>query len=262
MPARKAPAARARRAAPRPSLPRLPELEQRQLDLLGLGMVALGGFFGFLVYLHSDGGEAGGWTLSSLRWLLGAMHLAVPPTLIAIGALLVMRPVLPAVRPFRAGGICLFASLCLGLAAGTFGLGPEGERVRVWDPEYVRPRGGMVGEALYWGVSTLAGSVGAHILALFLFLAAVLLLTGASIAGVIRATSDSTARAIRSTATVTRRRPASDELRDLETGEGRVIATEPFESWESEPDATEVHEEEPEPQLELPEPDAEPSLAE
>src|SRR5215217_3567551 len=111
MPARKAPASRARRVAPRPTLPRLPELEQRQLDLLGLGMVALGVFFGFLVYGHSDGGEAGGWTVDSMRWLLGAVHYAVPPVLVAVGALIVMRPVLPAVRPIRAGGICLFAAL-------------------------------------------------------------------------------------------------------------------------------------------------------
>ena len=139
MPARKAPASRARRVAPRPTLPRLPELEQRQLDLLGLGMVALGVFFGFLVYGHSDGGEAGGWTVDSMRWLLGAVHNAVPPVLIAVGALIVMRPVLPAVRPIRAGGICLFAALCLGLAAGTLGLGPEGVRHGFWDPDVRAP---------------------------------------------------------------------------------------------------------------------------
>jgi DNA segregation ATPase FtsK/SpoIIIE, S-DNA-T family len=227
--------------------------------------VALGVFFGFLVYGHSDGGEAGGWTVDSLRWLLGAMHYAVPPTLIAVGALVVMRPVLPAVRPIRAGGICLFAALLLGMAAGTLGIGPEGVRHGYWDPAFVRPRGGMVGEALYWGVSTLAGSVGAHILAVFLFLAGVLLLTGASIAGVIKATSDSTARALRSTATVARRRAPDEELRDLETGEGRVTVLDPVDIWTDEsPEPTEIQEAEPEPEpeLELPEPAEEPSLAE
>ena len=39
--------------------------------------------------------------------------------------------------------------------------------------------------------TTLFGAVGAHILAIFLFLAGVLLLTGASVAGVIKSTSDS-----------------------------------------------------------------------
>ena len=37
----------------------LPELEQRQLDLIGLALVALGLFFAFLVYFGWDGGRAG-----------------------------------------------------------------------------------------------------------------------------------------------------------------------------------------------------------
>ena len=286
MPARKAPARRgkprARRAAPRPARPRLPELEQRQLDLIGLGLIALAVFFAFLVYLRSDGGEAGSWTVDSLRWLLGAVHYGVPVGLLAAGAILVLRPVLPAVRPFRAGAACLFAALCLGLAAGTLGLGPDGARPGLWDPEWVSARGGMAGEALYWCASTLLGGVGAHILAVFLFLAGVLLLTGASVAGVIKATSDSTARVVReSTQVMTRRRAAADELRELETGEGRVTIADPP---EFEPEKTEVPEDEtefwsgpdrypdlygddepepePEPEPELPEPEPEPSLAE
>src|SRR3954462_3907698 len=200
MPSRKAPArrgtARARRAAPRPAWPRLPELEQRQLDVIGLGLIALGVFFGFLVYRGSDGGQAGSWTVDSLRWLLGAVHYGVPVALLAGGAILVLRPVLPAVRPFRAGALCLFAALCLGLAAGTLGLGPDGSRPGFWDPEWVRSRGGMAGEGLYWATSTLVGGVGAHILAVFLFLAGVLLLTGASVAGVVKATAYSTTRVL------------------------------------------------------------------
>jgi S-DNA-T family DNA segregation ATPase FtsK/SpoIIIE len=227
MPSRSAPAsrgkARARRAAPRPAWPRLPELEQRQLDLIGLGLIASGVFFAFLVYLRSDGGEAGGWTVDSLRWLLGAVHYGVPMAVLASGAILVLKPVLPAVRPFRAGALCLFGALCLGLAAGTLGLGPSAPRPGFWDAEWVRTRGGMAGEALYWGVSTLLGAVGAHILAVFLFLAGVLLLTGASVAGVVKATSTSTSRVLREgTAVVARRRAAAEELRDMETRQSRV----------------------------------------
>ena len=306
MPARSAPARRAkskaRRAAPRPpAWPRLPELEQRQLDLIGLGLVALGVFFAFLVYGGVDGGEAGGWTLDSLQWLLGAVHYGVPPALIAAGAIVVLRPVLPALRPFRAGAICLFAALCLGLAAGTLGIGPEGGRPGFWDPEWVRTRGGMTGEALYWGTSTLLGGVGSHIVAVFLFLAGVLLLTGASVAGVVKATADSTTRVVQSsTEAVARRRAAAEELRELETGEGRVtqprtkVAETPevddppeFEPgvvppeerdpsfWSGEDRFPDLYGGEPrpepdelepepdaEPQLELPEPDEEPSLAE
>jgi S-DNA-T family DNA segregation ATPase FtsK/SpoIIIE len=295
MPSRKAPArrgtARARRAAPRPAWPRLPELEQRQLDVIGLGLIALAVFFGFLVYASSDGGEAGSWTVDSLRWLLGAVHYGVPVALLAAGAILVLRPVLPAVRPFRAGAVCLFAALCLALAAGTLGVGPEGGRPGLWDDTWVRTHGGMTGEALYWASSRLVGGVGADILAIFLFLAGVLLLTGASVAGVIRATTDSTTRVIReSGSAVARRRAAADELRDIEEtqtrrsvkvaetpeiddppefGEPRAEDPKDPSFWSGEDRFPDLYggeappeEPEPEPQLELPEPDPEPKLAE
>jgi DNA segregation ATPase FtsK/SpoIIIE, S-DNA-T family len=213
MPARK-PKPRARRSAP-VAWPRLPKLEQRQLDLIGLGLVAAAIFFAFLIYLRWDGGEAGSWAVDGLRRLIGAVHYGVPVALLASGAILVLRPMLPAVRPFRSGGLCLFAALALGLAAGTLGLGPGGEAVR-WDPDWVRPRGGLVGEGLYWGLSTALGVVGAHIVALFLFLTAVLLLTGASIAGVVKATTDSVSTTTRDMRAAVQRRRATDELAALE----------------------------------------------
>src|SRR5829696_9504437 len=264
MPARSAPARRARakprarRAAPRTAWPRLPELEQRQLDLIGLGLIALAVFFAFLVYGGMDGGEAGGWTVESLRWLLGAVHYGVPVALLAAGAILVLRPVLPAVRPFRAGALCLFAALCLGLAAGTLGLGPDGGRPGFWDPEWVRTRGGMAGEALYWGTSTLLGGVGAHILAVFLFLSGVLLLTGASVAGVVKATADSTTRVFQTgSEAVARRRAAAEELHpSFWSGEDRFP-----DLYGGEPRPEPVEEPE-EPEIQLREPEEEPTLAE
>ena len=118
-PARK-PARRARRSAPSFHLP---ALEQRQLDLIGLGLVGLGLFFGFLVYLGWEGGRAGSEAVEGLRWLLGAGHYLVPVGLLCAGAILMLRPVLPAVRPFRSGAICLFLAVTLGLSAGTVGPG-------------------------------------------------------------------------------------------------------------------------------------------
>src|SRR4051794_35013579 len=178
-PAARKPKPRARRSA---SGFHLPTLEQRQLDLLGLGLVALGLFFAFLVYFGWDGGRAGSQAVEGLRWLLGAAHYLVPFALVAAGAILMLRPVLPAVRPFRAGAICVFVAVTLGLAAGTLGVGPGGARPDWWDAAWVKTRGGMVGETLDWGIATLFGSVGAHIVAVFLFVAGVLLLTGASVA--------------------------------------------------------------------------------
>ncbi len=224
MPARK-PKPRARRSAP-VAWPGLPQLEQRQLDIIGLGLVAAAVFFAFLIYLRWDGGEAGGWAVDGLRRLIGAVHYGVPVALLATGAILVLRPMLPAVRPFRSGGLCLFAAAALALAAGTLGLGPGGEAVR-WDPEWVRPRGGLVGEGLFWGASTALGTVGAHIVALFLCLAAVLLLTGASIAGVVKATTDSVSTTTRDMRAAVQRRRATEELEALELEEPRVSRATP-----------------------------------
>src|SRR5262245_373699 len=176
--ARKPAARRARRAVPHLHLP---ALEQRHRDLIGLGLVAAGLFFAFLVYFGWDGGRAGSQAVEGMRWLLGAGHYLVPVALVAAGAILMLRPVLPAVRPFRSGAICVFLAVTLGLAAGT--IGPGGARPDWWNAHWVKTRGGMVGETLDWGIDTAFGSVGAHIVAIFLFVAGVLLLTGASVAG-------------------------------------------------------------------------------
>ncbi len=208
---------RARRSAPQ-WRGGLPMLEQRHYDVIGLGLVATSIFFAFVVYLGWDGGQAGEGAVEGLRVLLGAGHYVVPAALMAAGAILVLRPVLPAVRPFKAGAVCLFTAVSLGLAAGTLGLGPGGGAVS-WEPEWVKPRGGFAGEGLYWAASTALGDLGAHTIAIFLFTAAVLLLTGASIAGVVKATSDSISTTTREVRTaVQRRRPATDELSALELG--------------------------------------------
>src|SRR5688500_13656586 len=163
---------RARRPASQPAWrPAVPQLEQRHFDLIGLGLVAFAIFLAFIVYLGWDGGEGGRRLVDGLERLVGAVHYLVPVALLAAGAVLVMRPVLPAVRPFRAAGACLFLAGCLGLAAGTLGLGGGRE---------VEDNGGLAGEGLYELTSTLLGAVGSHIVAVFLFLAGVLLLTGAS----------------------------------------------------------------------------------
>jgi S-DNA-T family DNA segregation ATPase FtsK/SpoIIIE len=203
----------------RRSLPawRLPDLEQRHLDLIALGLVALAAFLVFLVYLGGDGGRGGSDLVEGLRWLLGDVHYVVPVALLAAGALMALRPVLPAVRPFKAGAACLFASLTLWLSAG-------GDRPGWWDPKWVKGHGGMVGEALDWIASTLLGNVGAHILAVFLFLAAVLLLTGASLAGVIRLTSDSVTGTTRELRTAVQKRRPAPRPRPMEITAATVAA--------------------------------------
>src|SRR5215207_9533451 len=133
---------RARRSAPQSAWrARVPVLEQHHWDLIGLGLVAFGIFLAFLVYLGWDGGQGGDWLVDGLRRLVGAVRYLVPVALLGAGTVLVMRPVLPAVRPFRTAGACLFLAGCLGLAAGTLGLGG--------DDRAVEDRGGLAGRWLY-----------------------------------------------------------------------------------------------------------------
>src|SRR4051794_34366452 len=145
------PAAKRKTSAKRTRKPashwKLPQLDQRQLDLVGLGLIALGVFFAFLVYFGWDGGRAGSQAVEGLRWLLGAVHYVVPVALVAAGAILILRPMLPAVRPFRSGAICLFASLTLGLAAGALGVRAGGERAGWGEAGGGQKRGGMTREA-------------------------------------------------------------------------------------------------------------------
>jgi S-DNA-T family DNA segregation ATPase FtsK/SpoIIIE len=197
-PARKPAKSRSRKArarrSPVPWPPRLPVLEQRHLDLIGLGLVAVGVFLAFPLYAGWEGGEAGQAIVDGLTWAIGRVAWATPVALAAAGALLVMRPALPAgVRPFRAGALCLLAASCLGLAVGTLGFGP-GEGAPVAE------RGGHLGQVMADASTRLFSDVGAHILAIFLFCAALLLLTGATVAGLLRATGEQvveTARTLR-----------------------------------------------------------------
>src|SRR4051794_12143701 len=102
----------------------LPVLEQHHYDLMGLALVCLGVFLAFPLYLGWDGGRAGAWIVRATRYVAGEAAGAAPIALVAGGALMVLRPVLPAARPFRSGAFCLIAAVTLAFAAGTFGLGP------------------------------------------------------------------------------------------------------------------------------------------
>ena len=167
----------------------LPELEQRHHDVAGLGLLALAAFFAFVFYLGWDGGKVGGGLAIALRFLLGGVAYLIPLALLAAGSALVLRPMLPSIRPFRAGWACLLLALTLGLGGTMFGLGPAHPvRHGFFHPAYFRHHGGLVGDALYWATKTLSQDVGAHIVFVFLLLAGVLLLSGASVASVLRVT--------------------------------------------------------------------------
>jgi DNA segregation ATPase FtsK/SpoIIIE, S-DNA-T family len=185
----------------------LPVLEQRHWDLIGLGLVAFAAFFACVFYLGWAGGKVGEALATALLFTFGGVGYAAPVLMFAAGALIVVRPMIPALHPLKTGTACLVAALMLGLAAGTFGLGPgDTPRDGFLDPDYLEHHGGLVGESLFWTSAKLFSTAGSHILCVFLLLAGTLLLTGASIASIMTATrqaaASTTERVRRTTATV------------------------------------------------------------
>src|SRR4051795_5295398 len=152
--ARRRPKARARRTLPGlPRLPRVRQLAPHEVDLLGLGLVALGIFLSFVVYRGTAGGELGDGIRDGLRWLIGVLAYAVPAALVAAGGIVLSRALLPPLRPRLTGVILFVPAPLLALAAGTLGLGPGGPRHGAFHQAAFEARGGAIGAAEYWGVS-------------------------------------------------------------------------------------------------------------
>jgi S-DNA-T family DNA segregation ATPase FtsK/SpoIIIE len=199
---------RKRRPARRTWLPdlELPTLEQRHWDLIGLGLVAFAAFFACVFYLDWAGGEVGEALAGAILFMFGGVGYGAPVLLFAAGALIVIRPMIPALHPLKTGAVCFTTALMLGLAAGSLGLGPgDTPREGFLDAHYLEHHGGLVGESLFWASAKFFSTAGSHILFVFLLLAGVLLLTGASIASIVTATREAAAstteRVRRTTAT-------------------------------------------------------------
>ncbi len=178
----------------RPSLPlRRLELEPHHVDILAIALIAIGIFLGGVAYFHWSGGTVGEGAITAFRFLLGALGYVVPVALVLAGALLLARELRPPARPLRAGVICLTAALTLALAAGTLGLGPgmlHGSNF--WDIHLFEQRGGVIGQGELWVSMHLISTVGANVLAVFLLIAGVILLTGAGVATSVNAVKRST----------------------------------------------------------------------
>ena len=167
-------------------------LDQRQRDVLGLALLALGVFMGFVLYGPAAGGTAGAPATGSPSRSAGCSA--------GRGCSRRWRSRSPAERcccapcSRRCGRCAPVRSACspsvtLALAAGTLGLssGP-GAGAGAWRSAFLQSHGGVVGEALYQLAHRLVQDVGVEILVVFLLLAGVILLTGASLASAIRAT--------------------------------------------------------------------------
>ncbi len=220
--------------------PRRPDLEPHHVDILGLGLIALGVLLCGVAYAGWDGGTLGNGAVTAMRFVLGALGYVVPAALVVSGALLLARELRPPVRPLRTGVVCLTASITLALAAGTLGVGPgAASSAQFWRAAVFEDRGGVVGQAELWVTSHLISTAGADILAVFLFVAGLILVTGAGVAGVVRATgarmADTTRVIRRSTeGMAVPRRPATAAAR-ARAGQAEVAPARPGEDGSSEP---------------------------
>jgi DNA segregation ATPase FtsK/SpoIIIE, S-DNA-T family len=243
---RRRPPARARRSllAGRPRLPTV-ALQPHQIDIIALALIAIGVFLGGVEYAHWAGGAVGDGVGRATRFCFGALGYAVPAGLVAGGGLILARELRPPARPLRTGVICLVAAITLALAAGTLGIGPgQVPADHFWHPPAFETRGGVIGQAELWVTSNLFSTLGSSILAVFLFIAGLILVTGATLAGAIRATGTGvagTGRALRRSTDELRanvaRRPAT-ALARAGTGTTPDYPSEPL--LPPEPDTTEL----------------------
>jgi DNA segregation ATPase FtsK/SpoIIIE, S-DNA-T family len=157
-------------------------LDQRSLDVIGLGLVALAVFLGCVLYGHWNGGAVGNGAASAFGWAFGRVREGVPIAVAGMGALFVLRPLIGSPKPLRASPIFLFAACTLALAGNTFGLGGTATPHGFWQQSWFEHRGGIVGQAELWGTVHLIGTFGASLLAVFLFIAGVVLVSGGSLA--------------------------------------------------------------------------------
>jgi len=175
--------------------------------VLGLALLALGIFAGFVLDGGWDGGGGGHALESALGLLLGRARVLAPLALVAGGAALLLAPLLAAraqegegAQPRNTrliGAICLFASLTLALAAGMAGISaPRSGAPSTWSSSFLHAHGGVVGEALYALANRLVSQLGVDILVVFLMLAGGTLVTGASLPGAIRALARVTAQVL------------------------------------------------------------------
>jgi S-DNA-T family DNA segregation ATPase FtsK/SpoIIIE len=162
---------------------------QQHPELVGLALVFVGAFLAIPLWLGWDSGVVGEKIVAGLDGLLGSARIVAPLPLIVVGALLVGRSSLPAVRPFRTG--LVVAALGLMTILG-------------------EARGGATGEALDLLFSRLLGDTGTTVLGFFALVAGGLLLTGASLGAIIRGSADAARHTARRTVDWVRIPPEDD----------------------------------------------------
>lgn len=180
-------------------------LEQRHLDLTGIGLILLAVYLVFVLYFGWQGGRLGTGFSEGLTYLFGLVAYLTPVALFAAGGILMFRPALASTKPLRTGAAFLLAGLLLAFAAGTFGLaGGRGDGVVYFDSGWFPGHGGVIGEGMYWAFATLLQPFGAHLVAVFALTAALLLLTGTTVAALLARSGSALKKAGANSAEATR----------------------------------------------------------
>jgi S-DNA-T family DNA segregation ATPase FtsK/SpoIIIE len=161
-------------------------LEQRHLDLIGLGMIAIAVYLACVLWIGWDGGPVGNSLKTGLADLTGRVAYLVPLAMAGCGVALVMRPLISAPGALNAGAILILAALLLAFAAQTAGLGPaHPARHGYFEPRFYSVHGGVIGEAFYWAATTLFHRLGAQILAVLMFVSGLLLITQTTVSSLL-----------------------------------------------------------------------------
>jgi DNA segregation ATPase FtsK/SpoIIIE, S-DNA-T family len=147
---------------------------EQHLELIGLGLLALGAFLVSVLYLGWSGGMVGGAIADGFTGAIGAAAYVAPIAFVTVGALMVARSALVDVSPFRTGLLITTFGLLATLGAA---------------------HGGAIGRGLDRLFGVLVGPTGTTIIGVLALTVGVLLLSGASAGAIVRRSGHAVRRA-------------------------------------------------------------------
>src|SRR6476646_5356313 len=154
---------------------------EQRADLLGGSLLALGVFLGFVEYLGWNGGVVGLKLDDGLRLVAGRATAVAPILLVAVGGTIFLQTDVWKLRPLRTGAVVGIATLVLARSTT--------------DTADAERHGGLAGSYARIVLTDLVGSVGVSIVVVLGALAALVLITGASVGLLMRSSGRRVARA-------------------------------------------------------------------
>jgi S-DNA-T family DNA segregation ATPase FtsK/SpoIIIE len=182
-------------------------------ELIGLGLLAFGLFMATVLYVGWNGGYVGKAMGDGFVAVVGGIAYVLPVACVAVGALMVGRSDLPRVRPFRTGLVVIALGLALVLGSA---------------------HGGYLGRGLVDVLGKPIGSTGPRILGVFLLLAGVLLVTGASAGAFLRRSGHAVRSAARRPTAY--RRPTAEPVAVAAVAPPPTLVSPPVDGVEEFPD--------------------------